>query len=108
MRTLIAAFLLTMLVGCGNIFEMDPATTVILKISGISDDAEGERVREKAVELVEERSTWQKNQMSQNSETLMIKLSPVKDFQGFADRIKFGKVTAVEGNIIQVKMGDQD
>ena len=104
MRNLVFAVLLIALSGCGNPFEFDPSTTVILKVTGVEDDAEKERIKEKSVELVVEKSTWQKNQMSQHAETLMIKLSPVKDVQGFADRITFGKVTAVDGNIIHVKV----
>jgi hypothetical protein len=104
MRNLVFAVLLIALSGCGNPFELDPSTTVILKVTGVEDDAEKERIKEKSVELVVEKSTWQKNQMSQHAETLMIKLSPVKDVQGFADRITFGKVTAVDGNIIHVKV----
>ncbi len=106
MRNLVFAVLLIALSGCGNPFEFDPSTTVILKVTGVEDDAEKERIKEKSVELVVEKSTWQKNQMSQHAETLMIKLSPVKDVQGFADRITFGKVTAVDGNIIRVKVGE--
>ncbi|GIW91596.1 MAG: hypothetical protein KatS3mg109_2028 [Pirellulaceae bacterium] len=106
MRNSVFAVLLIALTGCGNPLEFDPATTVILKVTGVKDDAEKERIREKSVELVLEKSTWQINQMSQHAETLMIKLSPVRDVQGFADRITFGKVTAVDGNIIHVKVGD--
>ena len=106
MRNLVFAVLLIALSGCGNPFEFDPSTTVILKVTGVEDDAEKERIKEKSLELVVEKSTWQKNQMSQHAETLMIKLSPVKDVQGFADRITFGKVTAVDGKIIHVKVGE--
>jgi hypothetical protein len=106
MRHLVFPVLLITLSGCGNPFEFDPATTVILKVTGVEDDTEQERINEKAVELVVENSTWQKNQMSQHAETLMIKLSPVNDVQGFADRITFGKVTAVEGNIIHLRVGN--
>ena len=106
MRTLLTGFLLISLVGCGNIFEMDPATTVILKVTGVADTEEGDEIREQAVELVQERSSWQKNQMSQHGETLMIKLSPVADAQEFADRINFATVTSIEGNIIHLKRGD--
>ena len=104
MRNLVVPVLLIALSGCGNPFELDPATTVILKVTGVEDDAEKERIREKAVELVVEKSTWQKNQMSQHAETLMIKLSPINDVQGFADRITFGDVTAVDANIIHVNV----
>ena len=106
MRNLVLPVLLIALSGCGNPFEFDPATTVILKITGVEDEAEKERIKEKAEELVLEKATWQKHQMSEHAETLMIKLSPVKDVQGFADRITFGKVTAVDGNTIHVKVGD--
>ena len=106
MRNLVLPVLLIALSGCGNLLEFDPATTVILKITGVEDEAEKERIKEKAKELVLERAAWQKNSMSQHAETLMIKLSPVKDVQGFADRITFGKVTAVDGKIIHVKVGE--
>ena len=106
MRNLVLPVLLIALSGCGNVLEFDPATTVILKITGVEDEAEKERIKEKAKELVLERVAWQKSSMSQHAEALMIKLSPVKDVQGFADRITFGKVTAVDGKIIHVKVGE--
>jgi predicted small lipoprotein YifL len=106
MRNLVFPVLLIALSGCGNPLEFDPAKTVILKITGVEDEAEKERIKEKAEELVLEKSAWRKTSMSEHAETLMIKLSPVKDPQGFADRITFGKVTAVDGNTIHVQVGD--
>jgi hypothetical protein len=108
MRNLPLLVLLVALSGCG-VFEFDPATTVILKITGVEDDAEKERIKEEAEELVLERSAWRKTSTSEHGQTLMIKLCPVEDAQGFADRITFGEVTAVEGNVIHLKVGaDQE
>ena len=103
MRCLIAILLaLLLLGGCGNPFVFDPATTVILKVQGIDDDAEQARVVENAKELVTERSTWHQVQTTRHNEIVMIKLSPVDDAKSFASRIKFGKVTAIDDNIIQL------
>jgi hypothetical protein len=93
--------------GCGNPFQFDPATTVILKVTGVKDDAELERIKEECVELVVERSTWQKHQVFRAGDRTTIKLSPVEDVKQFADRIKFGEVTAIEGNMVHVKTGGQ-
>lgn len=117
MRTRLALILVVILAGCGNPlefdpatleFEFEPATTVIVKITGAKDQAEKDCIKEKIDELVLEKSYWNKNQTSQHVETLMIKASPVKDVKAFADRITFGKVTAMENRIIHVTVnGDK-
>lgn len=108
MRTRLALILVVILAGCGNplefdpaTLEFDPATTVIVKITGAKDQAEKDCIKEKIDELVLEKSYWNKNQTSQHVETLMIKASPVKDVKAFADRITFGKVTAMENRIME-------
>ena len=108
MRTLLTSIVLIAISGCGNPFEFDPAITVILKITGVENEAQKERLKEKAEELVLEGSTYRKTQMSQHAETLMIKLAPVDDVQAFADRITFGKVTSVDGRTIHVTVGDDN
>ena len=95
---------LTVIGGCGNPFNFDPATTVILKMSGIENDEEKERIGEEAKELVLEKSTWHMIQTSEHNDTVMIKVSPVEDVQDYADRIIFGKVTSVEGNTVFVEI----
>ena len=94
--------LLTLIGGCGNPFEFDPATTVLLKLSGVEGDAEKERIGEEAKELVLEKSTWHMIQTSEHNDTVMIKVSPVEDVQDYALRITFGEVTSVEGNTVFV------
>ena len=107
MRKMGLCMLLVALSSCGNPLQFDPATTVILKITGVEDDTEKERIREKATELVLEKSSWHKNQTSTHAETLMIKVSPVEDAQDFADRITFGEVTSIDGNIIHVSVAEE-
>ena len=99
--------LLIVLSGCGNPLEFDSETTVILKITGLEDEAQKELIKEKTQELVAEKASWYSCQISEHAETTMIKLSPVEDVQGYADRIKFGKVTSVDGNTIHVTVGDE-
>jgi hypothetical protein len=101
-RLSLLLLLLIAVAGCGNPFEFDPSTTVILKVSGVEDDAAQERITEKAKELVMEKSTWHKTQTSEHAGTVMIKISPVEDVQAYADRITFGKVTSVDGTKIYV------
>ena len=36
---------------------------------------------------------------------MTIKLSPVEGAKRFAERIEFGKVTSIEGNMIHVRIG---
>lgn len=101
-RLSLLSVLLIAFCGCGNPFTMDPETTVILKITGVDGEPETERMSEKAKELVLEKSTWHKTQISEHAGTVMIKVSPVEDVQGYADRIAFGKVTEVDGNTIYI------
>ena len=103
-NVLLMCLLLTLIGGCGNPFKFDPATTVILKLSGVDDDAEKKRIEEEAKELVLEKSTWHMIQTSQHNDTVMIKVSPVEDVQDYADRITFGQVTSVEGNTVFVEI----
>jgi hypothetical protein len=107
MRYVLVLTLLVLLSGCGNPFKFDPATTVILKITGVERD-EQEDIEEEVKELVQERANWHMTQVSQYGETLTIKATPVEDVQGFADRIDFGEVTSVEDRIIHVAVAEDD
>jgi len=106
-QKLVIPILLIALSGCENPLKFDPQTTAILKITGLEDEAQKEQIKEQSQELVAEKSSWHSSQISEHGETTMIKLSPVKDVQGYADRIKFGKVTAIDGNIIHVTVGNK-
>ena len=39
---------------------------------------------------------------------MTLKLSPVEDAKQFADRIEFGKVTEIDGNMIHVEVGGDE
>jgi hypothetical protein len=110
MCTRLALLLFVILAGCVNLPELpevDPATTVLVKINGAKDEAEKDCIEEKIKELVLEKAYWEMTQTSQHMETLMIKASPVKDVKAFTDRITFGKVTAVEDRIIHVTVNGE-
>jgi hypothetical protein len=107
MRHALVLILLVLLSGCGNPFTFDPATTVILKITGVGED-EQEGIEDDVKELVQERANWHMTQVSRHGETLMIKATPVEDVQEFADRIDFGDVTSVEDRTIHVAVEDGD
>lgn len=108
MRNVVFPICLLLISGCGNPFQFDPATTVILKVTGVEDGTESERIEEECVELVIEQSTWQKHQVFRTGDRMTIKLSPVEDPKQFADRIEFGEVTAIEDNMVHVKVGGQE
>ena len=99
---------LLLMSGCGNPHQFDPATTVILKVTGATDDVESERIKEECIELVVEQSTWHKCHMFRTGERMTIQISPVEDAERFAKRIAFGEVTAIDGNMIHVSMGGDD
>jgi hypothetical protein len=103
-HVLLLCLFLTLIGGCGNPFNFDPATTVILKLSGVDDDEKKERIGEEAKELVLEKSTWHMMQTFEHNDTVMIKVSPVEDVHEYADRITFGKITSVEGNTVYVEI----
>jgi hypothetical protein len=106
MRYVLALILLVLLSGCGNPFSFDPATTVILKITGVERDGQ-EDIEDEVKELIQERANWHMTQVSQFGETLTIKATPVEDVQEFADRIEFGEVTSIEDRTIHVAAGDE-
>ena len=105
MRYAIFPLFLVMLSGCGNPFKFDPATTIVVKVSGINDDATKEQVSDTIVALVKENSNSHKMVSKRNGNVLEYKISPVDDVQDYADRIDFGAVTEIDGRTIHVTVG---
>jgi hypothetical protein len=84
--------------GCN--FKHDPAKMVTIVITGISADADIERVKE----TVKKWTDGNSHLMTTNHDggTLSIDLSPVTDVDAFVKKINFGEVTAVDGRKISV------
>jgi hypothetical protein len=90
---------------CNLGIEMDPATTVTVKITGLAVGGDQFAV----VSGIEERL----QAMAESDEPLMtssasggnmtVKLSPVGDVSAFARQISFGEVTDVEGRTVMVR-----
>ena len=108
MRHLLLAFYVMVVSGCGNLLEFDPNTTVILKVTGVKDDAHSDQIKDECVELVRDKSAWQKHQIYSTGDRMTIKISPVDDVDQYAEKIRFGEVTSVDGNTIHVKVGGPD
>jgi len=93
-RVAICLFLMGLLVGCNISLEQDPAETVNLEISGISQEADRKMVQEKLQKMTDSgnylfTSSYSGNKMS-------ISLSPVTDVEAFATKIDFGNVINVD------------
>jgi len=95
MLRLLLIFLLIILSGCENPFQSDADTSVTIVITGANRAGE-EKLREKLVELVRERSSWSSSNTSYSGKTIYIVIDPVKDVKDFANRITFGKITAID------------
>jgi hypothetical protein len=98
---LLLAAVLPNLAGCNFSFEQDPATTVTVEISGISDEGDREQVEETLKGMTDGSShsiasSWSGDKMTVN-------LSPVGDVQAFSRKINFGEVTEVDGRTVKVK-----
>jgi len=84
--------------GCS--FKHDPATMVTLEITGISADADIERVKEAVKKWTDGGSHLMTTRHS--GENLSIDLSPVTDVDAFVKKIDFGDVTAVDNRKISL------
>lgn len=97
---LFAAVLLTQ-IGCNFKFEHDPAKTVTIEITGISNDADRDKIDETLKGMTDGSghmltSTW-------TGDKTTINLSPVTDVEAFSRKINFGKVTEVDGRTVKVE-----
>ena len=99
---LFVSFSVLMNTGCNLSMEQDPATTVTLTITGISDEEAREEIKESLVDMTDG-SFGHRISMRASGATMTIKLSPVHDVESFSKKINFGKVTAVEGRTVKVE-----
>lgn len=82
--------------------EMDPAVTVHLEISGISDDADREDIHETLEGMTD--GSGHMYSSSYAGDTMYINLSPVSDVEAFSKKINFGTVTEVDAATRTVKV----
>lgn len=68
-KVLLICVLVSLIVGCGNRFGLDPATTIVLNLSGMEDGEEKERNGDDAQELVLENSTRHTIQTTKHNDT---------------------------------------
>ena len=87
-------------VGC-NPFAHDPEQTVHIEISSITEQAERDEVHEILKGMTE--GSGHVITTKRDRDTLLIKLSPVRDVQAFARRINFGQVTEIEGRTVRIE-----
>ena len=80
--------------GCNFSLEQDPAETVTVEISGISDDADREEVQETLQGMTDGGNYFYTS--SYSGDQMSISISPVKDVESFAKKINFGNVTNVD------------
>jgi hypothetical protein len=98
---LLAAAMLLTLAGCGDIsLEQDPAKTVKVEISGISDEADREQVSE-ALGGMTDGSSHSMTSFS-SGDTMTVNLSPVTDVKAFSEKVNFGEVTEVKDRTVKV------
>jgi hypothetical protein len=93
------ALLLAAFSGCG----MNAANTVTVEITGVTTDAERERVQE-ALKGMADGSTHAMTYTSSGNQ-MTVNLSPVSDVQKFSQKINFGKVTEVKDRTVKVTFG---
>ena len=80
--------------GCNINFEQDPAETVTVEISGISDEADRESVQETLTGMTDGSNHFYTS--SYSGDQMSISISPVSDVEAFAKKINFGNVTNVD------------
>ena len=89
----------------GCFMESDPKVTVTVIVTGVTDKADYERVEKSLKELVSGPVRYSSSSWAGG--TLMMRLSPVSNFREFSEKIKFGKVTELEGNTVKVEFAKQ-
>jgi hypothetical protein len=107
MRMLIKAVVGILLLACasGCSMESDTKLTITVIVTGVTDKADSEQVEKSLKDLVSgpvryTSSTWAEG-------TLTMHLSPVSNFREFSEKIKFGKVTELQGNTVKVEFAKQ-
>ncbi len=97
--TVFAAVLLTQ----SSCISQDPATTVTVVVTGISDEDDREDVQVKLKGMADGSS--HSIVTTTVNDKMTVRLSPVEDIQAFADKIDFGEVTEVDGRTVKVTFG---
>jgi hypothetical protein len=103
MRMLIKAVVGILLAVCasGCFMESDPKVTVTVIVTGVTDKADSEQVEKSLKDLVS--GTVRYTSSSWAGGTLTMHLSPVSNFREFSEKIKFGRVTELQGNTVKVE-----
>ncbi len=99
-----AAVILTQC-SCNLGIEMDPATTVTIKISGVKGAGDRFLIKQSIEERLQLMADSPDPLITSNiaGDNITVKLSPVTDVSEFARRIGFGEVTEVDGRTIMVR-----
>ena len=107
MRKIIEAVVAVLLASavCGCNLGNDPKLTVTVVVTGIPDKAESERIEKSLKEMVS--GSVRYSQSIWTGDTLTMQLSPVIDVREFSRKIKFGKVTGLQENTVQVEFAKQ-
>ena len=100
MRLLLPVMLLG-LVGCNFSLEHDPAETVTVKITGVSEQSDRDRVKENLEDCIQ--GVMHMMTSNASGSEMTVQVSPVTDVEKFVQEIKFGKVTEVQGRTIKVQ-----
>lgn len=98
---LVVAGVLGTCTGCNLKFEHDPAETVTLEITKLTNDADRDQIQKVLKGMTDGSSHVMTSSWSGDSMT--VRLSPVSDVKAFARKINFGEVTAVDGRTITVE-----
>ncbi len=95
---LVCLLSLATFIGCS--FEMDPATTVKLEITGISQADDREAVSDQLKNMTDGSSHMMTSTYS--GDKLTVQLSPVSDVDAFSKKINFGTVTEIKDRTVKI------
>ena len=82
-------------------FEHDPAESVTVEISGISEESDRERVQENLTDITQ--GSMHMITSTSSGSQMTVQVSPVTDVKKFVQGIKFGKVTEMQDRTIKVQ-----
>jgi hypothetical protein len=107
MRILTKAFIGFLFAICasGCSMESDPKVTVTVIVTGVTDKADSEQIEKSLKDLVSGPVRYTSSSWADG--TLTMHLSPVSNFREFAEKIKFGRVTELQGNTVKVEFAKQ-
>jgi hypothetical protein len=99
-RTIVCALSALIAAAAGCSFKHDPAKMVTIEVTGVTTEADRERIKESVKKWVDGSSNMMTTMHTGGS--LSIDLSPVTDVDAFVKKINFGEVTKVDGRKISV------